>query len=437
LIGAGTIAAVASPPGRSPRAILRLSGPDAPAAIQKLASLAWTRGVFKARLALPGLEIPALAILYPAPDSFTGEDSAELLVSGSPHIARAVLEALLAIDGVRLAGPGEFSARAYLAGRLTLEQAEGVATMISATSAEEADAARRLLSGEAGAETRDWIDRLATLLALVEAGVDFTDQEDVVPIPAPELLTRLRRLAQEIDARVAGPAVEPPPEGPLVALAGPPNAGKTTLFNALLGRVRGVVSREPGATRDAIVEPLLVRGARVRLADLAGLDEALADRSALDAAAQERARAALREADAILWCDPTGRFDHPTLRSAANVVRVRTKADLLVPSETREALAVCALDGFNLDSLREAIADAALGAADAAPRRRRALVGALVALRDALEALDRAGSEREVESPEVIAGALREALDALGELAGDVSPDDIIARVFATFCVGK
>jgi tRNA modification GTPase len=223
-----------------------------------------------------------------------------------------------------------------------------------------------------------------------------------------------------------------------VAIAGKPNAGKTTLLNALLGRTRGVVSQMPGATRDVIVEPLVVRGAVVRLADLAGLDETFArDASSPDAQAQRRARAVLTESAAVIWCDPAGRFDSPELRRAPRAIRVRTKADLLGPEAPDEAVEVCALDGFGLGALREAIADLALGAADATPRRRRALAGALSGVSEAIERLDDAESEREVVAPELIASALREALDALGELAGDVAPDEIIARVFAAFCVGK
>jgi len=438
MIGSGTIAAIASPPGRSPRAVIRLSGPDTPDVLASLAGLDWARGVVAARLRLPALELPALAMLYPAPNSYTADDAAELLIPGSPHVAPLALDAVLSRPGVRPAGPGEFSARAYLAGRLTLDQAEGVAAMIVATSDADADAARRLLSGRSGAEARDWVDRLATLLALVEAAVDFTDQEDVVPIPAPQLRSRLRTIRDEVAARLGGPAIESPPEGPLVAIAGRPNAGKTTLFNALLERARGVVSPTPGATRDAIVEPLVVRGARVRLADLAGLDEALdGDAFSPDGQAQRRARALLDEAATIVWCDPSGRFDASELIARPRAIRVRTKADLPGPHAAENAVDVCALDGFGLPALREAIADASLAAADATPRRRRALSGALAGVSEALRRLDEAASDREVIAPELIASALRESLDALGELAGGVAPDEIIARVFATFCVGK
>ena len=387
MIATGTIAAVASPRGRSPRAVVRLSGPDTRRAVERLASIPYERGARAARLNAAGLAIPALLLMTPAPRSYTGEDAAEMLLPGSPFIAELVMNELLAA-GVRHAGPGEFSARAYLSGKLTLDQAEGVAASIAATSKAEAAAARRLLSGEAGDEARRWTERLAELLALVEAGVDFTDQEDVVPITGPDLAEALRTLRREIAARVSGPVRETPPDGPLVALAGAPSAGKSTLFNALLGRDRAVTDPEPGTTRDVLIETIEIRGALVRLADLAGLDDAEA--RGLDADARARALKALAEADAVVHCDPSGRFDQAVYNAESPTVRVRTKSDLLTPTdpaENQDQLPVCALDGTNLEPLREAIADAALGGADPAPRRRRALAGALAGIDAALVSL--------------------------------------------------
>ncbi len=435
MISTGTIAAVASPPGRAPRAIIRLSGPETPQIIESLAGVPFERGTRKVRLALADLNVPAILLAYPAPNSYTGEHSAELALVGAPHTLQLLMDDLLAQEGVRLAGPGEFSLRAHLSGRLSLDEAEGVAALIAATDADEADAARRLLSGKAGADARAWVDRLANLLALVEAAVDFTDQEDVVPIPAPELQHELETLRNELAAQTSAPAAEAHPEGPLVVLAGAPNAGKTTLFNALLARERAVASSTPGSTRDAIIEPLHLPAGTVRLADLPGLDAV--PEGPLAAHAQRHAKDAIAAAVLIIHCDPHARFADPLPAAAARVARVRTKADLAPPAESDETISVCALDGRNLSALREAIADAALGAADATPRRRRALAGATAAIADAIDFLKMNSSERAVDQPELVAGALREALDSLAELAGAVPPDEIIARVFASFCVGK
>lgn len=458
-----TIAAIASPPGRAARAIVRLSGPGVVETLRAAAGVVPSgRGAHRLTLRLPRhplaprtlpevLPLPALCLLSLAPRSYTGEDSAELFIPGNPHLAERVLQLLIARPGVRLAEPGEFTARAYLAGRLTLAQAEGVAQAIAADSDAQLEAARRLLSGETGARYRRLADELATLLALTEAGIDFTDQEDVVPIPAPELLARLERVGEELRG-LLGPAAEERREArPVAALVGRPNAGKSTLFNALLGRARAVVSDVAGTTRDVLREDLDLSAEApgeppAVLLDLAGLDGALG--SPVDAESQRLAREALAGADCLIHCDPEGRFDLPGLPGAPTV-RVRTKADL--PSGGgggSGAIAVCALDGLNLHALRRAIADACFGAggtrggeaAALLPRHRRALRGAL----DAVAAA--AGLVREdaaadpdggLLAPELVAGSLREALDRLGEVVGEVTPDDVIGRIFASFCVGK
>ena len=434
MISTGTIVAVASAPGRAPRAVVRVSGPATPALVASIADAPFTRGARRVELTLDVGRVPAILFCSPAPGSYTGEDAAEFLVVGAPHVVAALCDALESHDGVRPAGPGEFSLRAHLSGRLTLDEAEGVAATISAISEEDAAAARRLLSGEGGAEARGWVERLARLLALVEAGVDFTDQEDVVPIPADELRGALEKLRSDLAARAAGPVFEAPPEGPLVVLAGEPNVGKTTLLNALLGRERSVVSPDPGSTRDVVIEPVSIRGATVRLADLAGLDPGA---RGADIGAQEQARRAIDEAALVIHCDPAGRFE--PIAGAGRTLRVRTKADLVSSPAAAAAaqLGVCALDGHNLGALREAIADAALGSRDATPRRRRAIRAAAASLDEALETLAINSTPRAIDHPELVAGAMRTALDALGKLAGDVSPDEIIGRVFAGFCVGK
>ncbi len=433
MIGTGTIVAVASAPGRAPRAIVRVSGPETPAIIAELCAVSFKRGVRRVHITLDECSVPAIGLLYPAPRSYTGEDSAEILLTGSPFVIEKLIETFIARDGVRHAGPGEFSARAYLAGRITLEEAEGIASLIAASSAGEADAARRLLSGEAGDEARGWIDRLAGLLALVEAGIDFTDQEDVVAITAGNLRDALTDLRSAISQHVDGEVRETPPEGPLVVLAGAPNAGKTTLLNALLGRERGVVSATAGSTRDVLVEPMEVRGSIIRLADVAGLD---ASAAASDHGAQLQAERVLAEASVIVHCDPSGVFMQLPIETDARIIRLRTKCDLPGSAGSAE-LGVCAIDGYNLAALREAIADSAIGARDATPRRRRAMAGALRAIDETLETIAHDEADRSVASEELVASALREALDALGELAGNVTADEVIGRVFAGFCVGK
>jgi tRNA modification GTPase len=393
--------------------------------------------------------LPLLTLTFPAPNSFTGEHTLELLFPGNPHLARRVLDTVLAQPGVRQAEPGEFSARAYLNGRMTLAQAEGVAQRIAAETADQLAAADALMDGSHAARLRSHADTLATCLALVEAGVDFADQEDVVPITPADLAARLAAVVADLRATL-GPAPRAADrDAPEAVLVGPPNAGKSTLFNALLGRPRAIVSEHAGTTRDALAEPLDLSadapGApAVTLVDLAGLGDQAADDA--DAAAQSLARARIARADLLIWCDPTGRFESAAFTpSDKPTLRVRTKSDLaeIAPHASEgmgpSAVPVCSLDQTNLPTLRRAIADAAAGSAPAGsialPRHRRALANTLARLEDALAATD--PSAHALPEPELTAAALRAALDALGELTGPVGTEDLLARVFSAFCVGK
>ena len=475
---ADTIAAIATGLAHAPRAILRLSGP---ATIDVLRALdpgaPDRRGACPLRLTLPlahgasHAPLPALAMIFRAPRSYTGQDGAEILFPGNPHLADRLLQHVLTLDeAVRLAEPGEFTARAFLAGRLTPEQAEGVQALIAARTDAQAEAARALLRGQTGSLYRALADDLAGALALVEAGIDFTDQEDVVAIMPRDLLERIDSVAQEIDALLASArGSEAPAQRPMGVLVGPPNAGKSTLFNALLGRARAVVSDSPGTTRDALVETLRLSDDHahavrpgssaptwtelsIDLVDLAGLDETLAGASLVDSGARAIALDHIRRADIVLLCDPAGRFDaaldSETRAAMAGraVLRVRTKADLPQARAAPGAMEVCALDGHNLAPLRRALADAgeavlhashAKENAELLPRHRRALRAARIALADAQALVTPSARERHLPSPELAAGALRTALDHLGSIAGRISPDDVIGRIFATFCIGK
>lgn len=404
------------------------------------------RGVEVLRLAMEGgATLPCMIATIPGPRSYTGEDVVEIAMPGNPTLVEKLIgRAIGAVPGIRLAGPGEFTARAYLNERLSLAQAEGVASLIAAQTQSELDEAKRLVSGERGRMYNRFTDEAMTLLALVEAGIDFTDQEDVVAISSADLHRRAGALAEEIE-RVLGGAAGAEAEStlPRVALAGVPNAGKSTLFNALLGRRRAVISDEAGTTRDVLEERLelsldLCGGGEVLLCDTPGIDGI--ERGRLDAGAQAASKEFLERADVVIWCDPTGRFDEAGLKLGreARAIRVRTKADLPRDSEGREAIAVSALDGFHLPSLRRAIADGAWGGrlrTGVLPRHRRALGAAARELRE-IE-VEVAGSGRELGAPELSAGRLRRVLDALGDLTGKLTPDDVIGRVFATFCVGK
>lgn len=447
-----TIAAPCSAPGVCSRAMIRVSGGDARACAHSCCCVDLKeRGVFAVRFDLgDDHAIPMMLLWYPGPNSYTGEDTVELVMPGNPVLVGRVLNRLLAIDGVELAQPGEFSARAYLNHRLTLQQAEGIALRIAAEHEDALDAASSLLDGSYGEQCDAWAQEIATLLALVEAGVDFSDQEDVIPIAPTDLVDRLEAMHRSVLDQIGSASGDKVQTGlAKVVFVGKPNAGKSSLFNAILGVRRSAVSDQAGTTRDAITESFdlskHVSGAgMVELTDLAGLvgiGEAAID--AIDADAQARASSIVHEAAVILWCDPDGRFDEASvsLPTGTPIVRVRTKSDLPTSSGLHgDGLAVCALDGTALGSLQRAIADAVShrvgsGVGVFVPRHRRALIDAAAGIEGALGRVD--ATKRTIEEPELVAIGLRGALDALGELIGEISPDDVLGRVFATFCVGK
>ena len=442
-----TIAAIATARGGA-RGIVRLSGPDSFAVLGGVLDGGFAGDEPAGRRAMlalgGGVLLPVGVMTFGAGRSYTGQRSAEILTVGQAGLLERVLGACLDA-GARLASPGEFSARAYLHGNLSLAEAEGIAARIGARRDAELDAADRLRSGAFGDRCGALADRVADVLALVEAGIDFTDQEDVVAIDAETLRAELAAVDAEIVALVGADAArERPGELPSVVLVGPPNAGKSTLFNALLGRERAATGDEAGTTRDAIAEEMELAGVggageRVRLVDLPGLDDREAGGVGAGASAQEAARLAIETSDLLIACDPEGRFEEVRDLGHRAVLRVRTKGDLVAASGADAAvgkeagLAVCAIDGWHLDLLKEAIADAAFaesGGAGLIPRHRRALLAALDEVRAVADGMG-------MGEPEMVAAGLRRALDEIGAVAGRVTPDEVIGRVFASFCVGK
>ncbi|MDP1660510.1 MAG: GTPase [Phycisphaerales bacterium] len=435
--GHATIAACATggTGGAAARALIRLSGP-ACAEVEKalIERPPSARSPLAARLRLTDdLRVPCLAWSAKGPRTYTGEDTLELLIAGNPHLVRRVLDRLCA-HGATMAEPGEFSARAYLNGKLTLDQAEGVAAMVAAERTEQLSAAAAVMSGAAGAVYRHWAEEVAALLALVEAGIDFSDQEGVVAIEPRVLRERTARLIAALRAHLGGETGrEQRTSRPKVALIGAPNAGKSTLFNALLGRERAVSGPVAGTTRDVLVEPLTLSAPGrepmvVDLMDLPGLEAAAGGTGAL---AQRAAHEALALATVRVHCCERGPFADVPNPSAARDVRVRTKADRPGWVEGAE-VAVCSLTGAGLEQLRRLIANAARGAGDhgagaIVTRHAQALARAAAAL----ESVNADGAA------ELTAHHLRAALDALGEVSGAIPPDEVIGRVFASFCIGK
>lgn len=468
MISGDTIIACSTGGAHSSRALVRLSGPDVPRLAREIAGESGPRIAVKGVLRLfesassnTPHELPVLCVRFAAPASYTGEDMLEISLPGNPTLVERVISAIiadkinapehgpeaLATGGIRRAEPGEFSARAFLHGKLTLEQAEGVAGIIAARTGEQLAAADRLLRGLTGERYRAWTDELATLLALVEAGIDFTDQEDVVAIAPADLARRAGKIDDEI-ARELGSTHSRATPGvlPVVLIVGEPNAGKSTLFNALLGARRAIESPQRGTTRDVLREELdlgthIPGAGRVVLCDSAGLDESIAIGPS-ESAAQSATRAAIADADVVVHCDPSGEFARAwgkiAARSDTPIIRVRTKSDRASGAAASPAIPVCALDGWNLDLLRRAIADAAgVGGAEglAVARHAEALRSARASLARLITDIDPAA--RSLTAPETIAEFLRETLDHLGAISGRLATEDILGRVFSSFCVGK
>jgi tRNA modification GTPase len=444
-----TIVAVSSAPGRSLRGLVRVSGPRTLVIINRLLTgdPPPPRRLVACRVRLDeNLSCPALLALFAGPASYTGDDLAEIQLPGNPALLDRVVRRFVEL-GARLAEPGEFTFRAFLAGKLDLTQVEGVAATIAATSDGQLEAAAMLRDGRLGNLARQLADRLADDLALVEAGIDFTDQEDVVPIAPDALWQHVQALRHQLDHLLSHSRSWGALEAlPRVVLVGQPSTGKSTLFNALLARRRAVVSSTPGTTRDVLVEPLMLRqsggqSVEVMLVDIAGLDT---PRGALDHAAQDAARRAIRQADLVLTISDD---NAPAEVHHDHVLHVRSKADLIgEPGQVSGFdVMVSAATGQGLDELRHQIA-ARLGNRGVSvtgqmlalqPRHETALRSAAGPLAHAAALLDPQRHSRAIEQVELVAGALRAALDDLAALAGRLTPDDVLGRIFATFCIGK
>jgi tRNA modification GTPase len=440
MFSSDTIAAISSATGRAARMILRLSGPQTfPIAAGLGIGVSGSGSAARRELRFGDLFCPAWVYQFASPRSYTGEDLVELHVPGNPLLARMLL-AWLMRHGARQAEPGEFTARAYFNGKLDLSQAEGVAATIWAQNQQQLAAARRLMAGELARRLRPAMDLLAESLALLEAGIDFSE-EGIEFLTLQDVAARIEAVVGQLKTLVAESVrFEKLTHEPTIVLAGRPNAGKSTLTNALAGMHRSIVSPQPGTTRDALsVEIVLPRGV-ARLIDVAGIEESGQSSptpSLREVHEQMRnlAHRAIEGADVlVLVRDATDdRPEVPLPRSPD--LRVASKCDLLqrIPA-SGESLPVSAVTGDGLDALRQsldriAFASDSVGASLALSGRH------LQALDEAISALHRAKDVPD--SPELLAAEFRAALDALGGILGAVTPDDILGRIFSTFCVGK
>ena len=433
------IFALASGAGRAAVAVLRLSGAGTAGVIGALAGrLPAPRRASLRRLRAPGsAEVldEALLLWFPGPGSYTGEDSAELHLHGGPAVIAGVAAALVAL-GARPAEPGEFTRRAFLQGRLDLTAAEGIADLIEAETVAQRRQALRQAGGALAALYGGWTARLTALLARQEAFIEFETEDLPAGLDA-EVAAAAAVLAAEIAVHLAeGERGERLRSGLEIAILGAPNAGKSSLLNALAGREAAIVSARAGTTRDVVEVRLDLDGVPVTLADTAGLREAADE---IEAEGIRRARRRAEEADLVLALFAADRpADAETLAWVGpETVVVASKADLAAPPAAIGGiapLAVSALTGTGLAALRarlaaEAAARAGLTAAASLtrPRHRAALQEAAAWLTDLATA----------PLPELRAEALRAALRALGRITGTVGVEAVLDEVFGSFCIGK
>ncbi|HTP40079.1 MAG TPA: tRNA uridine-5-carboxymethylaminomethyl(34) synthesis GTPase MnmE [Steroidobacteraceae bacterium] len=446
-----TIVAAATPPGRGGIAVVRVSGPAVPRIAQALlGALPSPRHATFGRWRDGAGELLDLgiALYFPAPQSFTGEHVLELQGHGGDVVVEALIQRLVQL-GARRARAGEFSERAFLNDKLDLAQAEAIADLIDAGSRRAAQAAMRSLQGEFSQRVNATRAALTALRVYVEAAIDFPEEE-IDFLAGSELRERL----QDVQQRMAG-VLAAAEQGALltrgltVAIAGRPNAGKSTLMNRLAGHDVAIVTPQPGTTRDLLRERIEIEGIPVELIDTAGLRAAAGDD--IEAEGMRRARAAMGHADQLLFvvdacADSAARAfeeERATLPAGVPVSLVLNKMDLRAATEASlpeldgvPLLRISAATGTGIEELRRHIA-ATGGHAEEGGGAISARARHLVALRRAAGQLDAAHRQLAAKQGELAALELREAQRALGEVVGDVSSDELLGRIFGSFCIGK
>ena len=436
-----TICALASGPGRAGVAVIRISGPGAGDAMRALcgppppprqASLRKVRNPGTGELLDRGL-----ALWLPGPASFTGEDIAELHIHGGRAVTGRVIEALTSLRGVRLAEPGEFARRAFENGRIDLTEVEGLADLIAAET--EAQARQAIAQAEGGARAlyELWREELVKAQALAEAGLDFADEADVAADAAVQADASVAKLLAAMSTHLADRRGERLRDGFRVVIAGPPNAGKSSLLNALARRDVAIVSEEAGTTRDVIEVHLDLGGLPVIVTDTAGIRAA---QGAVEAEGIRRTLARVEDADLVLWvvdatADRNSATERPAVVGNSRQITVLNKTDLVNSGSLQSGIALSAKTGQGVSELVDLLSKyAEEGLAGGEPAvitraRHRAELEA------AAEALGRFREERG--GPEIKAEELRIAARHLGRLTGRIDVEEVLGAIFSEFCIGK
>lgn len=427
-----TIFALSSGAPPAAIAVIRVSGPHAGIALEALAGkLPPPRRAVLATLR-DGAGEPldqAVALWLPGPGTATGEDSAELHLHGGRAVVTAVEAALGAQPGLRRAEPGEFTRRAFANGRIDLAEGEGLADLLSAETELQRRGALAMAGGALSRLVAEWRSKVLALSATIEAALDFAGDDDIDDDGAlpPGFTQRCTALADELATWLARPRAEPLREGFRIVLAGPPNAGKSTLFNALVEDEAAITAAEPGTTRDVLLRTVAIGGVPFAFVDTAGLRDEGA--GAVEQIGIARARAEAERADLVLWLGPVG--EGPIDRLVWDIAAQCDRDDM--PEKNGARFRVSAVTGEGLDALRAGLVDLARAAlpqpgAVALNARQHALIA---------EVADATGDAARCSDPLLAAEHLRLARIALDRLVGHAGTEDMLDALFGRFCIGK
>jgi tRNA modification GTPase len=404
-------------------AVMRISGPEAKAALERLAGMVPEPRALHFTELMDGERLldRGIVAFLPGPGTATGEDVAELHLHGGRAVVAAVEAALGAMAGLRRAEPGEFTRRAFANGRIDLAEAEGLADLLSAETELQRRSALEMASGRFSHKVDEWRQTLLTLSAQVEAVLDFDDEDDVLVL-SETFYGEINVLTDNIGAILAWPHAETLREGFRIALAGPPNAGKSTLFNALVELEAAITSPAAGTTRDVLERPVSIAGVPLTFVDMAGLREA----EGVEAIGVERAEAELDRADLVLWLGPEG-------EGPAGAWEIEPQIDREHSAKVAPRFMLSATTGEGLPELKCALVEHARqampkpGTAALNTRQRQWLgeaAGALAEIED-------------LRDPLLIAEQLRRARAAFDALVGRTATEDMLDALFSRFCIGK
>ncbi|WAT17198.1 tRNA uridine-5-carboxymethylaminomethyl(34) synthesis GTPase MnmE [Aurantiacibacter sp. MUD11] len=410
--------------------VIRVTGPQARLAVETIAGKVpeprkAMRALFRDSATVPRETLDdGLVLFFPGPHSVTGEDLAEFHCHGGRAVIAAMEQALGNIAGCRRAEPGEFTRRAFASGRIDLSEAEGLADLLSAETEIQRRSAILTAGGALSRQVEEWREELLRLSAQVEAVLDFDDEDDVGGLPG-TFAAALAALQDKIAKALEAPHAETLREGYRVALAGPPNAGKSTLFNALVESEAAITAEIAGTTRDVLTQSVAIAGIPFTFVDMAGLRDESGD--VIEAIGIGRAREEIARADLVLWLGPEGEGPEGAWEIAAQVDNPS------VPPKAVPDYRISARTGEGMDDLRKALIERARealpapGVAALNQRQRQRLGEALEALKGACE----------VEDPLLVAENLRRTRQAYDALVGRTSTEDVLDALFGRFCIGK